>query len=133
MPALRKKDINRMKRLRRMDLRDEYRISGSETDKRIRVNIYLRPWILDYIDDLRTDAGMNRSRLIDVLLGWMVQDMIADQTKERQFGDGVPEPLYKQKSPEGTRASRKEDDSALPYPDMEVNFDETEREDAPDR
>lgn len=105
-----------------MDLRTEYRISRSESDNRIRVNIYLRPWILKYIDDLRLDAGMSRSGLIDVLLGWMVQDMIADQTKERQFGDGVPGPLYKQKSPKRERPSRKEDDSTLPYPDMEVDL-----------
>lgn len=120
MSSLKKKDLNRMKRLRRMDLRDEYRISGSETDKRVRVNIYLRPWILDYIDDLRSEAGMNRSRLIDVLLGWMVQDMIADQTKERQFGDGVPEPLYKSHLPVPAPSSG-EEDSALPYPDLEVD------------
>jgi len=120
MPSLKKKDLNRMKRLRKMDLRDEYRISGSETDHRIRVNIYLRPWILDYIDDLRSEAGMNRSRLIDVLLGWMVQDMIADQTKERQFGDGVPGPLYKSHQPVSAPSSG-EEDSALPYPDMEVD------------
>ena len=76
---------------------------------------------------------MNRSRLIDALLAWLIQDMITAQVKERQFGDGVPGPLYKQKSPKKARPSRKEDDSALPYPDMEVDFDEEEREDAPDR
>lgn len=133
MPSLSKKDLDRIDRLKKMDLRAEYRKSGSDPVKRIRVNVFLRPWILDYLDDIRSLADMNRSRLIDALLAWLIQDMITAQVKERQFGDGVPGPLYKQKSPKKARPSRKEDDSALPYPDMEVDFDEEEREDAPDR
>lgn len=110
-----------MKRIRQFDMRTGIAEDALDTEKRIRVNVYMRPKIVKFLDSIRDSSGVSRSLTADVLLGWILDDMVEDKVLERQYGDGVPGPLYKQKSPKRTRSSRKEDDSSLPYPDMEVD------------
>lgn len=109
-----------MKRIRQFDMRTGIAEDALDTEKRIRVNVYMRPKIVKFLDSIRDSSGVSRSLTADVLLGWILDDMVEDKVLERQYGDGVPGPLYKSHRPVPPSSS-KEDDSSLPYPDMEVD------------
>lgn len=92
------------RKLRMINFRMEQQLQDAEPEKRIRVNVFLRPWVLDAVDQARDITGISRSKMIDIMLGWMVESMITDQTMEKQYGESL--------SPS----------DALPVPDIDVDY-----------
>lgn len=108
------------RKLRMINFRAEQELQDAEPETRKRVNVFLRPWVLDAVDQAREITGISRSKMIDIMLGWMVESMITDQTLEKQYGRSLDD-----------------ESDALPVPDIDSDYEDgafpTDEEDDDER
>ena len=92
------------RQLRMINIRAEQELQDVEPETRKRVNVFLRPWVLEAVDQAREITGISRSKMIDIMLGWMVESMITDQTMEKQYGQSL------------------DNSDSLPVPDIDADY-----------
>lgn len=82
----------------KVNIGKEYEMAEVEPEHKVRISAWVRPWVLTGIDEARDSSGLSRSMMIDLLLGWVVDDMVTQHQLTRVFtshDDSLPIPKIK--------------------------------------
>lgn len=78
-----------------MNVEKEYQLAEVDPEHKVRVSAWVRPWVLKGIDEARDSSGLSRSMMVDLLLGWVVDDMMTQHrltTVYTHQDDSLPVP-----------------------------------------
>ena len=79
----------------RVDIDKEYELVNVDPEHKVRISAWVRPWVLKGIDEARESSGLSRSMMVDLLLGWVVDDMMTQHrltTVYTHQDDSLPTP-----------------------------------------